>query len=67
MIRIEVRKFEWHCDIEGCKTAWSSPETAYSIVQTFHLILDHFIAVQITAQFPYPLTLLFPLMHFAIQ
>ena len=35
------------------------------IVQTFHLILDHFKAFKITAHFFYPLTLLFPLMHFA--
>ena len=34
------------------------------IVQTFNLILDHFIAIKITAHLLYPLTLLFHLMHF---
>ena len=34
------------------------------IVQTFHFILDHFIAIQITAHFLYPFTLLFPLFYY---
>ena len=40
------------CELPGC---------SINIVQTFHWIIDHFIAVKITAHLLHPVTKLFPL------
>ena len=64
MYALGLKGLHTHAVYEGVCPSIVCVRVGHIIVQTCHLILDHFIAVKIKAHFLYFLTLLFPLVHF---